>query len=161
MNHTLLKTLAICTLLLTGSCIIFVPCFGQSVNPGDSSFKTVVAGSQYATSSQHQKRWGKHYREEWNTPVKVKVVMLDTLAGGLTAYQEGGGRQSKTLRLRDAQGREYVLRSIDKTFGKALPEIAQGTFIEAIANDQVSIGHPYSAVTIPSMMESVGTVHSI
>src|SRR5688500_1939407 len=122
MNQTLLKAITLCTLVFTGAFIPFVRCSGQNTVPGDSSYRTIVAGSQYATSSQHQKRWGKHYREEWNTPVKVKVVMLDTLEGGLTAYQEGGGRQSKTLRLRDAKGREYVLRSIDKSFGKALPE---------------------------------------
>ena len=89
----------------------------------------MVAGKQYATSAAHQKKWGKHYRQEWNTAVKIRVAMLDTLAGGLTPYQPGGGRQSKTLRLRDAKGKEYVLRSIDKSFGGALPEIAQGTFI--------------------------------
>lgn len=159
MHPTQHKAFAICLLIFSGTFLPITHCLAQD-NPADSTYKTVVAGSQYATSSQHQKRWGKHYRQEWNTPVKVKVVMLDTLAGGLTAYQEGGGRQSKTLRLRDARGREYVLRSIDKTFGKALPEIAQGTFIEAIANDQVSIGHPYSAVTIPPMMETAGIYHT-
>ena len=122
--------------------------------------KTAVAGKQYHTSNFHQSLWGKHYRKEWNTPVNFKVAMLDTLAGGLTAYETGGGRQSKSLQLRDANGREYVLRSIDKTFGKALPEIVQKTFIENIADDQVSIAHPYSAVTIPAMAESAKILHT-
>jgi hypothetical protein len=91
----------------------------------DSSYKIVIAGPQYNTDPTHQKRWGTHYRKEWATPVKVKVVKLDTLAGGLTPYEKGGGRQSKTLRLRDKEGREYVLRSIDKSFGKALPEFTR------------------------------------
>jgi hypothetical protein len=60
-----------------------------------------------------------------------QVVNLDTLAGGLIPYQSGGGRQSKSLRLKERDGREYVLRSVDKSFGKALPEIYQGTFIES------------------------------
>src|SRR4051812_25543564 len=69
-----------------------------------------VAGKQYYRSNLHHTLLGKHYRKEWNTPALFKVVMLDTLAGGLTPYQAGGGRQSKSLRLRDANGREYVLR---------------------------------------------------
>ena len=121
---------------------------------------TVVAGKQYYTNSFHQSLWGKHYRKEWNTPVSFKVVMLDTLAGGLTPYEGGGGRQSKSLRLKDKNGKEYVLRSIDKTFGRALPEIYQGTFIEKIADDQVSIGHPYSAVTISPMAEAAKILHT-
>ncbi|HZI53705.1 MAG TPA: hypothetical protein VFD56_08385, partial [Chitinophagaceae bacterium] len=72
----------------------------------------------------------------------------------------GGGRQSKSLRLKDKEGREYVLRSIDKSFGKALPEIYQGTFIESIINDQVTIGHPYAALTIPTMAEAAGIYHT-
>jgi len=159
MYQALLKTYVSVILFTTGFLLLAPDGLSQAI-PSDSSYRTVVAGAQYATSEQHQRRWGKHYRQEWNTPVKVKVVQLDTLAGGLTAYQEGGGRQSKTLRLRDARGREYVLRSVDKTFGKALPDIAQGTFIEAIADDQVSIGHPYSAVTIPPMMEVAGIYHT-
>lgn len=135
--------------------------YGQSTAvQGDSSYKIVVAGKQYDTKSSHQKRWGAHYRKEWATPVKIKIVNLDTLAGGLIPYQQGGGRQSKTLRLRDAGGREYVLRSIDKSFGKALPEIYKGTFIESIIDDQVSIAHPYAAVTISPMAEAAKIYHT-
>ncbi|MEO6541182.1 MAG: hypothetical protein ABIN74_09340, partial [Ferruginibacter sp.] len=130
----------------------------QTINPAPAI--TVVAGKQYYTSNFHQSLWGRHYRKEWNTPVSFKVVMLDTLEGGLTPYEAGGGRQSKSLRLKDKNGKEYVLRSIDKTFGRALPEIIQGSFIEKIADDQVSIGHPYSAVTISPMAEAAKILHT-
>ena len=126
----------------------------------DSSYKIVIAGKQYDRKKSYQKLWGNHYRKEWATPVKIKIVKLDTLAGGLIPYQSGGGRQTKTLRLRDAQGREYVLRSIDKSFGKALPEIYQGTIIETTIDDQVSIAHPYAALTIPSMAEAAKIYHT-
>ena len=97
-----------------------------------SSQYTVVAGPQYERSSFHQKLWGKHYRKEWATPVTVPGFLLDTAAGGLKPYQEGGGRQSKSLRLVNPQGKEYVMRSIDKTFGNALPPIYRNTFIHTI-----------------------------
>lgn len=141
--------MALCSFLMTGA--------QEQV---DSQYITVLAGKHYATSERHQKRWGEHYRREWNTPVRIKVAMLDTLAGGLTPYQEGGGRQSKTLRLRDKKGKEYVLRSIDKTLSGALPDIAKGTFVEAIANDQVSIAHPYAALIIPPMAEAARILHT-
>jgi hypothetical protein len=134
----------------------------QQIKSTDTAlYKTVIAGKQYGTSRFHQWRWGRHYRKEWTTPVQVPVLILDTVSGGLTPYQSGGGRQSKTLRLRDTANREYVLRSIDKTFGGALPEIYQNTFVEKIANDQVSIAHPYSAVTIPMMADAAKIYHAI
>lgn len=125
-----------------------------------ATYKTLTAGPQYTTSTFHQKLWGKHYRNDWNTPVTIKLFYLDTAAGGLTPYQSGGGRQSKTLRLHDAQQREYVLRSIDKTFGRALPQIYQNTFVEKALNDQVSIAEPYAALTIPLMAEAAKIYHT-
>ncbi len=144
---------------LLAFCFYLLPLF--AITQSDSSkYITIPASKQYERKSSYQKKWGEHYRKEWSTPVKFKIVMLDTLAGGLTPYESGGGRQSKSLRLKDKEGREYVLRSIDKSFGKALPEIYQGTFIESILNDQVTIGHPYAALTIPVMAEAVGIYHT-
>lgn len=147
-------------LLFVASGFFYLCCHSQNMLQPDSQYTVVVAGKQYATSDQQQKKWGAHYRKEWNTPVRVKLAMLDTLAGGLTPYEAGGSRQTKSLRLKDTRGKEYVLRSIDKTFGGALPDIVKGTFIEDIANDQASISHPYAAVTIPPMIEAAGIYHT-
>lgn len=129
----------------------------DSTEPG---FRTIIAGEEYDRSSLHQFLWGKHYRKEWTTPVEVPVVNLATYQGGLTPVEQGGGRQTQTLRLQDRNGKQYVLRSIDKDYGKALPEIARGTFIENLAKDQVSTAHPFSAVTIPGMIDAAGVYHT-
>jgi len=120
----------------------------------------VVAGKQYDRSWINEWLWGKHYRKEWATPVTMPLFFLDTAAGGLRPYEAGGGRQTKTLHLRNTNDKEYVLRSIDKRFGKALPDIYRGSFVEKILNDQVSIGHPYSAITISPMAEAAGIFHT-
>ena len=140
-------------IVLTG---LLQPVFAQT----PTQTKTVIAGKEYQKSRYYQSLWGKHYRKEWTTPVTVKIAMLDTLAGGLTAYEIGGSRQTKSVRLRDKDQREYVLRSIDKTFSGALPPITKGSFIEKLANDEVSIAHPYAAVTIAPMAEAAGIYHT-
>ena len=84
----------------------------------------------------------------------VKQVMLDTMNGGLVAYQTGGSRKTKPIRVRDKNERQYVFRSVDKTFGGALPEIALGTFIENLAKDQVTISHQYSALVVAPLAEA-------
>ena len=131
-----------------------------NINNDTSKYKITEASKNYDPKLSYQKKWGTHYRKEWATLVKVRIVKLDTLAGGLVPYQSGGGRQSKSLRLKDKDGREYVLRSVDKSFGKALPDIYQGTFIESIINDQVTIGHPYAPLTIPTLADAAGVYHT-
>ena len=130
------------------------------VSPGVPEVKTIVAGPQFDRSSLHQWLWGKHYRKEWNTPVALPLFYLDTAAGGLRPYQAGGGMQSRTLRLRNTNNREFVLRSIEKTFGRALPQVYRGTFVEKIINDQASIAHPYAAPTVAPMAEAAGILHT-
>ena len=120
----------------------------------------VIAGKEYRRSGYHNFFWGDHYRKEWTLPVRVNNFYLDTAKGGLTPTETGGGRQTKTLRLKNKSGREYVLRSIDKNFGQALPDEARGTFMSHIARDQASIGHPWSAIIIPPLAEAAGIYHT-
>lgn len=134
----------------------------------DPHYKIVVPGKEYAAGNLHRLLWGAHYRKEWTTPVKVPVINFDTVtiigtepvAPALTPTEQGGGRQTKTLRLKSASGKQYVLRTIDKNFSAALPEVAQGTFVENLANDQVSIAHPFAPVTIPIMAKAAGIYHT-
>jgi Omp85 superfamily domain len=122
--------------------------------------KTVVPGPQYKKSGFHQWLWGRHYRKEWTTPARFPVLKLDTAFGGLTPYQEGGSSQTRSLRLRTADNKEFVLRSVDKSYTIGLPGIYKNTFIEDIANDQVSSMHPYAALTITPMADAAGILHT-
>jgi hypothetical protein len=76
--------------------------FSQRTTIVDTSSTThavVIAGKQYKGRPIHNLFWGSHYRNEWSTPVKVKVLKLDTAFGGLKPIAKGGGRQTHTLRL--------------------------------------------------------------
>lgn len=121
---------------------------------------TIPASEHYKRTKLYKFFWGNHYRKVWHVPVNVRIVSLDTLKGGLTPYELGGSRQTKSLRLRDKQEREYALRSVDKTFGGALPADIRGTFIEDLANDQVTISNPYSALIVASLAGTAGVLHA-
>lgn len=131
-----------------------------AVDTSSESYHVLIAGKQYKKGSLHNRLWGSHYRDEWATPVKVPVLHIDSVYGGLKPILQGGGRQTKTLRLQDAKGKQYVLRSINKTYTKALPEMFRGTFVESVANDQVSIAHPYSALTVPALAQAAKVFHT-
>lgn len=134
--------------------------YGQNSPKDSGNFIRMPASDNYYKSRFYRKMWGEHYRAEWHTPVLFQKAYLDTLAGGLLPYELGGGRQTRSIRLKDANGREYVLRSIDKTFSGALPKIARGSFLEDIANDQVTFAHPYAPLIVAPLAEAAGLYHT-
>ncbi len=120
----------------------------------------VVAGKKYVRSSYHNFFWGRHYRKEWGTPIRVSNFYIDTASGGLQPVKEIGSGQSMGLRLKAKDGKEYVLRSVDKDFGKGLPVMYQGTFISKIAKDQASFCYPFAAMTVAPMIAATGIYHT-
>ena len=120
----------------------------------------VIPGLKFKKSGYHNFWSGKHYRKEWATPVRIENFYLDTALGGLVPTEESGSRQTQGLRLKSSNGKEYVLRSVDKDFSRAFPDDFQGTFIAGSAKDQASIAHPYSAITITPMIQATGIYHT-
>lgn len=143
--------------------IFFTPsAHSQMINSGDSlsPFKTISAGTEYKASPFFQWLWGKNYRKDWITPVKVPVLILDTAKGGIIPQKAAGGNQTKSLQLKTKADKEYTLRSVNKTLGKVLPKDFLNTFIEATVNDKVSMSHPYAAGSVPLMAQSAHIPHS-
>jgi hypothetical protein len=122
---------------------------------------TVIVHPVYNNvSGIHRWLFGENYRKEWATAVKLPVIKISTVYGGLTPIREGGGMQSKSLRLRDKDGVEWVLRSVEKTPDKLLPEGLRGTFALDWIDDALSGQHPYSALVVPPLAEAAKVPHA-
>lgn len=108
------------------------------------------------------KRWlfGSNYRQEWTTPVTVPVISINQQYGGLTPTKRGGGMQSRSLRLEDSTGREYVLRSIEKYPDKTLPEELRQTFVKDAIVDGISASYPYAALSVPPLIQAAAIPHT-
>lgn len=119
----------------------------------------VVAGRHYDRSSFHRLFWGDHNREVWTIPVKVPVFHLDSLFGGLTVLEKGGGFQTTSFTLQDSLGRLYALRSIDKDPVKVLTPFWRKTFAANIVRDQTSASNPFGALVVPVLAEAAGVYH--
>lgn len=144
-------------------CCIFCSKMGFSqLNTGadTTKYRIMAAGSEYKRSSFYQWLWGTNYRREWSTPVKFPLMRLDTIKGGLKIKKEGGGHQSKSLHLETPQGQGYALRTVNKSLNVLIPPILQNTFIGHIANDEISMSHPYGALGVPLLAKSAGIPHT-
>lgn len=120
----------------------------------------ITASTQYKSNELKRIMQGEHYRKAWSTPIKVPVVFLDTLMGGMTIVKEGGGRQTKSLKLLAANGVLYTLRSINKNPDPLIPDMAKTLGLENIVIDGISAQHPYGAIVVASLAESAGILHT-
>lgn len=124
---------------------------------GDSA---TVAGGNFNTSGSRAFWMGANYRKEWNTPITVPVFHLSKEKGGLTPVKRGGGKQTKSLRVEDANGREYVLRSITKFItSKTLPGDLQSEAAADLVSDGVSASYPFAALTMAELSKAAGVPH--
>src|SRR5215204_3897541 len=105
---------------------------------------------------------GKNYREEWSTPVKMPVFNLKKENGGFTIKELGGGQQTKSLRLLDKDGQEWVLRTTDKDVAGALAATLKNKFVSSLVKnviqDMISASHPYGSLTVPDLAKAAGVI---
>lgn len=121
---------------------------------------TAIASKQYVAGKRKRTWMGDNYRDVWESPVEVEVIDLSTEKGGLTVLKKGGGMQTKSLRLEAKDGRQYVLRSMEKYAENTLPEALRKTIAEDVVQDQISSSHPYGAFIIPTLADAVGIYHT-
>ncbi|HET7233593.1 MAG TPA: hypothetical protein VFJ16_26510, partial [Longimicrobium sp.] len=127
---------------------------------GAQGTTTVTAGERYRAGGLHQWLLGSSYRDLWATPIAVPVLDLSTFAGGLTPAGTGGGNQTKSLRLRGGDGREYAFRSVDKVQTHTLPADLQGTLTSRVVQDQVSSFWPGAGVAAHALEDAAGVPHT-
>lgn len=108
----------------------------------------------------HRFLFGENYRKEYALPVKVPVIRISVIKGGLSPTQRGGGNQSHSLRLVDRQGKEWVLRSVEKFPEILLPAVFRKTFAGEVVKDNMSAQNPFSALVVPAIADAVNVPHS-
>lgn len=149
-------------LFLTGSAVY---ANAQAIAPSawqkfpDSTVVSVHA-SYDDVSGIHRWLFGENYRKDWAMKVKLPVLKLSQINGGLTPVKQGGGMESKSLRLEDKTGREWVLRSVEKVPDKLLPPNLQGTFAVDWVGDEFSGQHPYTALVVPPLADAAKVPHA-
>ncbi|QCK15392.1 hypothetical protein DCC35_11875 [Mangrovivirga cuniculi] len=116
--------------------------------------------NQYEAKKFKRKLFGENYREIWSVENEFRVLDIKEEKGGLKIVKRGGGQQTKSLRLEDSAGTQYVLRSVNKFPESAIPEVLRETVAKDIVQDQISASNPYAALTIPPMAEAIGIPHA-
>jgi hypothetical protein len=120
--------------------------------------KIVVPGIEYNKGFVHHIFFGFHHRKTWSAPVRVPV--LDLGKAGLKPLKKGGSRETSNLRMTDREGREWVIRSVNKDLANAIPEQYQNPLLIRISRDMASANHPYAPLVVSELATAAGIVHS-
>ena len=122
-------------------------------------FVTVSANTSLTGSKFKHMLMGRNYRSEWTYPVTVPVLDLGKEYGGLKPERQGGGKQTKSLRLEDSTGKEWVLRSIEKFPEAAMPAELRGGLAKDVVEDGISASYPYGSLSIAPLAHATGLPH--
>ncbi|HJS00583.1 MAG TPA: metallophosphoesterase [Flavobacterium sp.] len=147
----------------------------EITNNYPSSFSSTTKASIYSPemtskSAFHNFILGKHYRKYYSQLIEVPVVSLDNLYGGVTPMRAGGGHQSKSLRLVNANEKEYVMRALKKSASRFLQSVAfkdqnienefKNTYAENFLYDFYTTSHPYTPLAVGNLADNIGIFHS-
>lgn len=116
----------------------------------------IAASNLYDGKALKQIMQGEHYRKVWMTPIEVPVVYLDTLKGGLKPVKEGGGHQTRSLKLQSDDDVLYTMRSINKYPDPLIPDFARTLGIENLIIDGISAQHPYASLVVAELSKPLG-----
>jgi hypothetical protein len=99
---------------------------------------------------------GKNYRQEWTTVVQAPVLNLGRELGGLVPTKLGGGKQTKSLRVKDSTGKEWALRSVAKYPEAAIPPDLRETALKALVSQGLSASYPYGSLSVEPLARAAG-----
>ncbi|MDB5005516.1 MAG: hypothetical protein JWQ34_3741 [Mucilaginibacter sp.] len=108
----------------------------------------------------HRILYGENYRKEWSVKATLPIIKIDQYQGGLKPVGYGGTHQTKSLLLKNAAGKSYIMSSIEKYPLILLPQALRQTFAKAWLNDAMSAQYPYGAIMAAELAAVVKVSHT-
>ena len=145
--------------VLVAALLVRAPAFAAEA-PQSQPAESRAIGPQYEAGAFYRWLWGTDYRALWTKPVRVETLDVGSFGGGLTPVARVGGRQTKGLALRGADGRDYTFRAIDKDPTSILPEELQDTWARSLVQDQIAASQPAAFLVADELMAAAGILHA-
>lgn len=97
---------------------------------------------------------GDNYRQEWSSPINMKIFNVRREKGGFKVESLGGGTQTKSLRLiNNRTNEEWVLRSVNKSPLQTIPEQFRSAMVDELATELKTSTFPLGAFIVPGLSD--------
>jgi len=113
--------------------------------------------------------WGDHYREIYGRKIEAPVLFLEDLPENVTAISEGGGNQSRSLRLIDDNENEYTIRELRKSGVRFIQskiknhyvlDYMRNTIADDIVQDYYTTSQPYAQYAVNELLDAIDISHA-
>ena len=104
---------------------------------------------------------GERRREVYMEKNRFASLDLSTFKGGMTVIKKGGGKQTNSLRLLGADGKEYVMRSITKDPSRGVPyPFNKLIVVNYLFNESFLGSHCFAPPTLPTLSDAANIYHA-
>jgi hypothetical protein len=135
--------------------------FSEYEQHADSTSRFVTSNEVKPVGSFHKFLFGEHNRPLYTEKYPFPVLDMSRYQGGLTPVKQGGGNQTNSLRLRDAEGKEYALRGLTKDVSRFLPfPFNQMVAAKYLVEDNFLSTNPFAPLSMPVLAEAVNVYHA-
>ena len=139
------------------------------------TFKNAESASIYTSEETDKSRfytllWGERYRDLYGRSIEAPVLILDSLEGNVKPISEGGGHQSRSLRLINDSKNEYTLRALrkdplqyiqaDLMKTNYIQNFLDSTVIKRYISDYFTTSHPYAPFAVNELSEAADILHA-
>lgn len=143
--------------------------------PEGKRFKEVESASIYTSKETDKSRlyrllWGDRYRNLYGRSIQAPILILDSLEGNVKPISEGGGQQSRSLRLINDNENEFTLRALRKDplqYVQAdlmktnyIQNFLENTVIQRYISDYFTTAHPYAPFAVNELSAAANILHA-
>ncbi len=135
---------------------------------GKTAVSSIYTEEETNKSGLYKWAWGEHYRDIYSKKINAPVLFLDDLPGNVKPITEGGGNQSRSLRLINDTENEFTLRELRKSAIRFIQknvrehyvaDIVKNSVAERIVMDYYTTAHPYAPFALNDLMDDVNILH--
>jgi hypothetical protein len=136
---------------------------------GETFDASIYTDEETDKSNFYEWFWGDHYREIYGRDITAPVLLLDELPDNVRAITEGGGNQSRSLRLIDDNEHEYTVRELRKSAVRFIQssiddhyvmDYMNNTVAEDVVQDYYTTSHPYAQYAINDLLDAIDIMHA-
>ncbi|WP_167597657.1 metallophosphatase [Leeuwenhoekiella sp. ZYFB001] len=131
---------------------------------GSTKKASIYTKEETDKSGMYRFLWGDHYRDIYSKEIEAPVLDLSKLPGNVHAISEGGGNQSRSLRLIDDNEHEYTARELRKSAVRFIQskitdhyvrDFMENTIAEDIVQDFYTTAQPYAPFALNPIFDSL------
>ncbi|HEA22289.1 MAG TPA: metallophosphatase [Pricia antarctica] len=136
----------------------------------DTVTASIYNANETEKSGLYKAFWGDHFRSLYSKKIASPVLYIDELPNNVRPISEGGGTQSRSLRLIDDNEHEYTLRALRKSAVQFLQttamnehyveEYLKNTVAERVLLDFYTTSHPYAQFAMPKLSQAIDILHA-